>query len=262
MPSNILYMALDSIIEGEPVDVVVNRVLLVEGLSQQRRAVWESRSNSGYSGSGGKTSHSALAQKKIHENKGGTGPINHNDETSISSDVACNPDGKKVGKGVIRSKPATFTSYPYDCELIYPPITTKTETYNPEGISTLVEYNLPSKYFVVIRLINVPSKLLQAMEGTKSLRQALVSIFNHVKKGAPSAKLEDVDDHYPSDITIVCAVANQAEAKSGKNSVEKHLRSLNWDRPAKSKIEIKGVAYQESPQQDDPMEIWDETTII
>ena len=266
MPSNIIHMALDSLIEGEPVDIVVKRVLMIEA---QRRAKCLSLSNSGCYGYGTETSNSVSLLKKTHENKGGSGPITTNDGTSIGLDLDCNPDGKTVGEGVIRRLPATNTSYRAECELIYPPTTIKHEAYNPEGESTLVEYNLPINYFVAIQLIDIPGSLIKmrarltkkggAQPKNVNLKTALLLIFDRIKQKIPSITLHDLDMVYTNDITLVISVPDKRHARLTMQATKSLLKYITADG---GKCIIDGFAVEESPIQQHHDRVWNETITL
>lgn len=207
MPSNLIHMAIDSIIEGENLDVVVNRVLLVEKLSDKRTTQCQTHSYSGYGGTGKSSLKKALSEQK---NNGGPDSTTTHGRASFSKD-GCNPEGETVGKGVVRRTTATSTSYQDECELINPPTTT--ESYNTQektGVSTLVEINWPVENFVVMRLHKVPEKELLAHFREKNHTMMVHSIYHKLKSTIPSMKIQNIDTkHAPDEVSAVLKVADR-----------------------------------------------------
>jgi hypothetical protein len=250
-------MALDSVTEGEPVGVVVDRLLYVESLSDQRRAKCQKPSNYGYSGTGAETLNNASnTPKKIHENKGGTGPITAYDEASVSLDVR-NQDGKTVGEGVIR-RTATNTSYPDECKLINPPTTTRPLNYLEEGESTLVEYNLPVNYFVVMSVHKVPLDRLLSIDNLKTLPALILRWLQRAKHAARTSKVIDTDLAFaPKEIVITWQTDNEKDAQNLVKMFAHHFRDVLKPKVKDAYIHVHAIGVQDNPAMSRPVTVWD-----
>jgi len=102
MAGNLVYMALDSLLEGEDSETVVNRLMHVLTYVEQRRRLREQQNNGGTGANGGSSMTGLNGKSKLSGNK-------------------------LMGKGVVH---ALHTAYrPDECALKYPPAT-KPGAYN------------------------------------------------------------------------------------------------------------------------------------
>lgn len=243
MPSNLIHMALDSIIEGETLDTVVNRILLVERQMSQRSAECDTHYNYGSDGTGFSALKNALRRQKpktINENKGGTGSITTNDGASISSD-ACSPDDKTVRKEVVR-RSATNTSYPDECTLIYPPPTLESNTQHDEGVSTLVEYNFAADYFVYLAFNKIPDDIVTDLTRARTISLAMMDIFLRIKHLDSSAELQDIDTSNKAERSLLAQVKDAKAASNALKMLKAFLRPIKGYKKGSVTLEGLGIS--------------------